>query len=65
MSLLSGALRAKHRKPLAPQSWYWEPEEAIHALFAALPEIGFVLKGPIHDPGCGSGRIPIVARSYG
>jgi hypothetical protein len=65
LSLLPGALRAKHQKPLAPQSWYWEPEEAIHALFAALPEIGFDLKGPIHDPGCGSGRIPRVARSCG
>ena len=65
MSLLPGALRAAHQKPLAPQSWYWEPPEVTVALFDAAAEIGFTFTGPIHDPCCGSGRIPIVARSYG
>jgi hypothetical protein len=60
MSLLPGAKRAAHQQELAPLSWYWEPEEVTEQL---LREITFC--GPVHDPCCGSGRIPILARRFG
>jgi hypothetical protein len=60
MSFLPGAKRAKHQQELVPLSWYWEPPEVTERL---LEEITF--RGPIHDPCCGSGRIPIVARKFG
>jgi hypothetical protein len=61
MSLLSCATRAKHQKPLAELSWYWEPPEAIQTLFQ---EYTFKSKR-LHDPCCGAGRIPITARKFG
>ena len=60
MSLLPGRARGLHQQPLAPQSWYWESPEVTHQL---LNEVTF--RGPVHDPCCGSGRIPIAAREFG
>jgi hypothetical protein len=59
MSLLPGALRAKHQKPLAELSW--EPPGSIESLFN---EHRFEATR-IHDPCCGSGPIPIVVRKFG
>ena len=61
MSSLAGAMRAKHQKPLAADAWYWEPVSCIEPLFR---EIMFE-SNRIHDPCCGSGRIPITAQRYG
>jgi hypothetical protein len=60
MSFLPGKARARHQQGLVPLYWYWEPEEVTEQL---LQEITFT--GPIHDPCCGSGRIPTVAQKFG
>jgi hypothetical protein len=52
MSMLPGAMRAKHKKPRPKYDWYIESRWASEQLFAALE-----LQGPIHDPLCGEGRI--------
>ena len=60
MSLLPGAARAKHKKPRAKHDWYTENRWAAEQLFAQVQ-----FTGPIHDPACGEGRIPIAARKAG
>jgi hypothetical protein len=60
VSLLPGAPRALHQQPLVPHSWYWEPVDCIERLFE---EVTFT--GPIHDPCCGAGRIPITTQKFG
>jgi hypothetical protein len=60
MSFLPGKARATHQQELVPLSWYWEPEAVTRRL---LEELTF--HGPIHDPCCGSGRIPRVAAEFG
>jgi hypothetical protein len=60
MSLLPGAARAAHQQPLAPQFWYWEPVWCVEKLFEEV-----IFTGPVHDPCCGSGRIPITAQKFG
>jgi hypothetical protein len=60
MSMLPGAMRAKHKKPRAKYDWYIESGWASEQLFAAIE-----LQGPIHDPLCGEGRIVIAARRAG
>jgi hypothetical protein len=60
MSFLPGKARAAHQQGLVRLSWYWEPGEVTRRL---LKEITF--RGSIHDPCCGSGRIPLVAGEFG
>jgi hypothetical protein len=60
MSFLPGKARARHQHSLVPLFWYWEPEEVTRQL---LTELTF--RGLVHDPCCGSGRIPRVARDFG
>lgn len=60
MSFLPGAARAKHQQGLVPHFWYWEPEKVTEQLLESM-----TFRGPIHDPCCGSGRIPRVARRFG
>jgi hypothetical protein len=60
MSLLPGGARAAHAKPLVPNLWYWEPIWCVERL---IEEIAFT--GLIHDPCCGSGRIPITGQKFG
>jgi hypothetical protein len=60
MSFLPGKARSAHQQDLVPLFWYWEPEKVTRQL---LTEITF--RGPIHDPCCGSGRIPRVAGEFG
>jgi hypothetical protein len=60
MSLLPGAARAKHKQPRAKHDWYTENRWAAEQLFAQIQ-----FTGPIHDPACGEGRIPIAARKAG
>lgn len=61
MSSLPGRLRAKHKRPLAPDSWYWEPVEADEAFFNEV----LLWARHVHDPCCGSGRIPLTAEKFG
>ena len=60
MSFLPGKSRAAHQQGLVPLFWYWEPDSVTEQLLEAM-----TFRGPIHDPCCGSGRIPIVARRFG
>jgi hypothetical protein len=60
MSFLPGKGRALHQQALAAEFWYQEPEAVTEQL---LREVRF--RGPVHDPCCGEGRIPIVARRFG
>ena len=58
--MLSGAQRAKHKQQRAAGDWYVETKRSVCGLFDAVR-----FTGPIHDPCCGRGMIPIVAREYG
>lgn len=60
MSSLPGAQRALHRHERWPDDWYVEPAWAVDALFDSVRFVG-----PIHDPACGGGTIPRVARERG
>lgn len=60
MSMLPGALRAKHAQKRWADDWYVEPPECVHSLFDAV-----TFDGTIHDPCCGGGTIPTVAQSRG
>jgi hypothetical protein len=59
MSFLNGKQRAKHQKSLVPLLWYWEPVEVTQQLLKAI-----TFRGPVHDPCCEAGRIPLVARAF-
>jgi hypothetical protein len=60
MSSLPGALRALHQRPRWDRDWYVEPAWAVEALFDMVRFVG-----AIHDPCCGGGTIPKVARGRG
>lgn len=60
MSSLPGAQRALHRRERWPRDWYVEPSWTVHALFDRVRFVGL-----IHDPACGGGTIPRVARERG
>src|SRR6478672_12482769 len=60
MSFLPGRLRAKHAQPRWDDDWYIEPAACVHTLFDSVH-----FEGQIHDPACGSGNIPMVARDRG
>jgi hypothetical protein len=60
MSLLPGRERADFKQERAANDWYWEQSECIRTSFRTVQ-----VEGAIHDPACGSGRIPTVAREFG
>ena len=60
MSSLPGKARALHQQPLAAEFWYQEPEGVTEKL---MWEVKF--RGPVHDPCCGEGHIPLVAQRFG
>lgn len=60
MTMLPGALRTEDAKERWDDDWYVEPPEAVAALFDNVRFVGWV-----HDPACGAGNIPKIARQYG
>lgn len=60
MSFLPGKARAEHQQELVALFWYQEPKAVTEQL---LREWEF--RGPVHDPCCGEGRIPLVAQQFG
>jgi len=60
MSMLPGAKRAEHKRPRQADDWYRESRLAVEALFDEV-----IFTGPIHDPACGDGLIPIIAQEQG
>ena len=60
MSFLPGKLRAEHAQDRWPNDWYIETPASVHALFDTVE-----FYGAIHDPACGAGNIPTIARLRG
>jgi hypothetical protein len=60
MGMLPGDRRAAAKRDRWDSDFYVEPAWCVEAFFEACQ-----LTGPIHDPCCGSGTIPTVARQYG
>lgn len=60
MSFLPGHMRAAFAQARANDDWYVETPPCVHSLFDAVQ-----FEGVIHDPCCGGGTIPKVARERG
>lgn len=60
MSFLPGHLRAEFARARNSNDWYVEPPECVHSLFDRV-----TFDGSIHDPCCGGGTIPSVAKLCG
>lgn len=60
MSFLPGHLRAAFAQARNDDDWYVEPPACVQSLFQLS-----IFMGAIHDPCCGQGTIPTVAREHG